>query len=99
MPSHTDIEGNEQTDESAKEGVKTHEVKLQKEMKESVLETKKTNRDEEDGAKRPKRSSKGRYEIALEEVLSKAKGARRSGMHVLLDLGPLLPNIVVGMPS
>ena len=93
------IEGHEQADGLAKEGVTKHRVKLIEESRNSGQQSHKRNREEgEQVEMEDRRRSGGGRSSTQGAGMPRAKRDGRSGVQGLIELGPLLPRLGLQLP-
>ena len=102
VPSHVDIEGNEQADELAKKGVEKHGVKLKGEeiqAKEPGNRKRKMQEEQKEEEERWSRGCRKKFPEEKTEYMPSGKRKKQSSVQILLDLGPLLPVVIQRIPK
>ena len=102
VPSHVDIEGNEQADALAKKGVEKHGVKLKGEeiqAREPGNRKRKMQEEQKEEEERWSRGCRKKFPEEKAEYMPSGKRTKQSSVQILLDLGPLLPVVIQRIPK
>ena len=103
VPSHVDIEGNEEADALADAGVKKHGKKMRGEKEQEVAEVNREKRrkqqaEEEANTVEFKSAPPKKFPPENADVMPMGKRSRPNSAQLLIDLGPLLAPVVVTVP-